>query len=258
MTNTNGPPVSGERSANNIYASIVAPRESLGNRSGSSHYQDLTGEVFGRLTCIRDVGRNSYCNVLWLCKCSCGNEVVVRGHNLKTGHTSSCGCLPRELLRERRRTHGLSKDEDGNTPRLCTIWNGMKKRCLNPNHKFYHCYGGRGITVCDEWRTNHQAFHDWAMANGYREDLTIDRIDNDGNYEPGNCRWATHQMQHRNMSTNRLITHDGETKSLAEWSKLLGINYDGTYARLRRGWSPEKALTAPVMRHEDKEAVSHV
>lgn len=150
---------------------------------------DLTGQRFGRLTVIERVGTSKNGNALWDCKCDCGNTAVVRGASLKNGITRSCGCLIAESTKNRNTTHCLSKT------RLYRIWANMKDRCLNSNTREYPYYGGRGITVCDEWKNDFQAFYNWAMANSYQDHLSIDRIDNDKGYTPDNCRWATHSEQ---------------------------------------------------------------
>lgn len=130
--------------------------------------------------------------------------------------------------------------------RILGIFNGMKQRCYNKNSTKYHRYGGRGITICDEWLKNPQSFVDWSMDNGYADNLTIDRINNDGNYEPSNCRWATKKEQANNTSTNHRITYNGETHTLKEWSEKLGISYQTLMIRLCHGWSEEKTLSEPV------------
>lgn len=138
--------------------------------------------------------------------------------------------------------------------RLYGIWTDMKTRCTNPNRAKYKRYGGRGIKICDEWRHSFQAFYDWAMANGYRDDLTIDRQDNDGDYCPGNCRWITMAAQASNKSTNHLITHDGETFTMAEWARQTGIPREVLKDRIcRYGWNPGRALTTPVRKHKTYE-----
>ena len=162
--------------------------------------KDLTGQRFGRLTVIAENGSNRYRQMTWQCLCECGNRITVVGHLLTGGHTKSCGCL--KLEQSIRNLPNTPSGEDsptykhgGEGTRLYRIWKGMRQRCYNPNIKNYANYGGRGITVCDEWRNSFEAFRDWALANGYCDDLSIDRIDNDKGYSPDNCRWATSQTQ---------------------------------------------------------------
>ena len=152
---------------------------------------DITGQKFGRLTVIR---RSETVNkhTMWLCVCDCGNEIIADAYNIKTGHTSSCGCIQRERTAEANCTHGMRKT------RLYRIWGCMKNRCYQKSYHGFKHYGGRGITVCDEWRNSFEAFYEWAMANGYAEHLTIDRIDVNGNYCPDNCKWATMADQNKN------------------------------------------------------------
>ena len=139
----------------------------------------------------------------------------------------------------------------GKGTRLYRIWASMKTRCYNPKATHYSRYGGRGITICDEWRNSFQAFHDWAMLHGYSDKLTIDRIDVNGNYEPGNCRWATIREQSFNRSNNHNFTIVGVTKTLTEWCELHSINYKTVRDRLRRGWIIERALYEPVRGKHD-------
>ena len=126
--------------------------------------------------------------------------------------------------------------------RLHRIWKGIKARCYNPNREAYSNYGGRGITVCDEWKNDFQAFYDWAMANGYTDDLTLDRIENDGNYEPDNCRWATRKEQGNNSRHNHLITAYGKTQTMQQWSDETGISYNTMKTRIRRGCTGEEIV----------------
>lgn len=133
--------------------------------------------------------------------------------------------------------------------RIKSILNGMKKRCYNKNHHKYKRYGGRGITVCDEWRTNTQSFVDWSMSNGYADDLTIDRIDNDGNYEPGNCRWVTKEEQNHNKSSNVFLTYKGKTQDIKQWADELGVCYVTLWARYKNGWETKRIIEEPI--HKD-------
>ena len=135
--------------------------------------------------------------------------------------------------------------------RLYNIWRSMNQRCYNEKSVNFGRYGARGITVCDEWKEDFQSFHEWAMANGYSEELTIDRIDVNGNYEPSNCRWSTYKEQANNKRNSRIIECNGVSHTLGEWSEITGIRLATIWERLRKGWSPERALTTiPVHRKE--------
>lgn len=140
----------------------------------------------------------------------------------------------------------MSSYENGHRTRLGRIWNNMKKRCYNENNNSYCFYGAKGVVVCDEWVHDFNAFRDWALSHGYRDDLTIDRIDSNGNYSPDNCRWATPKEQAYNRSSNHVITYNGKTMTMTEWAESLGMNYRTLSKRIRDGWAIERALTTPV------------
>ena len=167
---------------------------------------DLTGQKFGRLTVIERAGKTAHGeHAKWLCRCECGNVITAASNNLRSGNTTSCGCFQSEIASKMgmaNKTHGKSRT------RLHKVWAGMIARCYDPGKPYYKHYGGRGITVCDEWRNDFQAFHDWAMANGYDPNApfgkcTIDRIDVDGNYCPENCRWVSMKVQSSNRRNSK-------------------------------------------------------
>ncbi|WP_143565377.1 hypothetical protein [Sporosarcina sp. P34] len=190
------------------------------------------------------VGVDKYYNVSWECVCDCGNTTVVRYPNLHSGIAKSCGCLKRELTIARNTKHGLSGGA-GNATRLYRVWLHMRGRCLNEKNESYEYYGKRGISICEEW-SDYEAFHNWSMKNGYEDHLTIERIDNDGNYNPENCRWATRKEQARNTRSNPLIIFEGKTQTMPEWAEQLGIEYNTLKMRLHRGWSVERSFTQEV------------
>ena len=200
---------------------------------GCLKYDNLEGMKFGRLTVLERDCDNGRKGTHWICKCDCGNYAIVTTGRLKRGQSKSCGCINRE----KHTKHGMIKT------RMYNIWMSMKQRCADANCKSYKDYGGRGIKVCDEWVNDFQAFYDWAMANGYRDNLSIDRIDVNGDYEPDNCRWVTRKTQNNNSRKNRYYSYNGETHTIAEWSEIMGIGYSALYARIERGWTIERALT---------------
>lgn len=196
-------------------------------------YVDLTGQKFGKLEVIKksNLHNKKDKHAYWKCKCDCGNYCIVASHHLKNGNTKSCGCL----------NNGKSHT------RLYRIWTDIKCRCYRKVENSYCYYGGRGITVCDEWLQDFQAFYDWAMTNGYADNLTIDRINNDKGYSPDNCRWVTMKEQTNNRQSNHLITYEGKTQTIAQWAEELNIKQNTLLYRIRRGWSIEEALTKEVM-----------
>ena len=185
------------------------------------------GERYGRLTIIREVepAGSSHKRVRrFLCRCDCGNEIICRLPNLKSGTTKSCGCYRKFVSSNRRDCHHLQ-----NT-RIYRIWCGMKRRCYNKHNEHFDRYGGRGIIVCDEWKTDFMNFYDWAMSNGYDDKLSIDRINNEGNYEPSNCRWANQKQQIVNSTATIKCSLGGNIVSLSDIADILGVSFK----RIRR------------------------
>lgn len=195
---------------------------------------DMRGLKFGRLEVIEEVGRDNAGNKTWLCRCECGNEKVITGGNIRAGHSLSCGCFRLEQLRKKVTRHGMRHT------RVYNVWLCLIQRCTNPLNPAYGNYGGRGIQVCDKWR-DFPSFY--ADMGDVPEGMQIDRIDVNGNYEPGNCRWLNKKGQSRNKRTTRILTYQGKSQSLADWSEELGINYFVLHSRLRRGWSDERTLS---------------
>lgn len=212
--------------------------------------RDLTSQRFGRLTVVKRVENSASGGIQWLCTCDCGNKAIVMSGNLLNGHTQSCGCLQKERTSEVHTVHSHYYGKDGKRSSLYRVWEAMKRRCLNPNDYFYDYYGGRGISVCSQWM-EYEAFYDWALRNGYKKGLTIDRIDVNGNYEPSNCRWSTAKEQGRNKRNNIFLTYDGRTLLLVEWAELLDIDPKLLRNRLRRGWTIERTLSQPVKKKEE-------
>lgn len=204
--------------------------------------QDLTGMTFGFLRVLAP-GKKTYGGATrWRCVCVCGQETNTPPGDLKRRPNISCGCQHRRLASEVNRTHGLSRSPEYNT------WANMKARCHNPQHPRYADYGGRGITVCKRWRNSFEAF----LADVGRKPAakhSLERKNNDAGYNPRNCRWASHAEQANNSRSSRLVTHDGRTLTIAQWSAETHIDDSVIWGRLARGWSPAEALTTPVSRH---------
>lgn len=201
---------------------------------------DIVGKKYNMLTVLERVGQTEEKRYLFRCKCDCGREKVIEGREIKRGRAKSCGNHHVEKIIEANTTHGLSKD------RLYNIHSSMKERCFNSNNKNFHGYGGRGITICDEWvgENGFLNFYNWSLKNGYKENLSIDRIDVNGNYQPSNCRWATNKMQQLNKRNTVMHTYNGASKPLVTWCEELELNYDSVWKRLYKyDYDFEKAIT---------------
>lgn len=208
---------------------------------------DLTNMRFGKLVVLEYAGVKST-QTLWKCKCDCGNITYKYGNNLRRGASVSCGCdTKQKFVDHAHRT--IAKEKHGDSFfRLYFVWNDIKSRCYNPNDISYANYGGKGISVCDEWRNDYTAFKDWAMANGYnpfakRGECTLDRIDNQKGYCPENCRWVDMRTQSNNRRNSYTITHDGKTLSASQWSEITGIPEGVIYYRYKAGWPVGKLLS---------------
>lgn len=203
---------------------------------------DLSGKRFGNWRVLSCAGRNKSGGAVWKCECSCGNVRIVDGRSLRSGASTNCGCL---------RPHVGKPKHSGRNERLYGVFRGMIDRCENKNCAQYERYGGRGITVCDEWRNDYSKFRDWALSSGYQSEAdkykcTIDRIDNNKGYSPENCRWVSQKAQSNNKGNNHLLTYNGETHTITEWSEITGIRKDTLRRRIEvYGWSIARALTEP-------------
>lgn len=207
---------------------------------------DLTGKRFGRLFVIERaqdrIRKNGKKEIRWKCICDCGTVKDISGGSLRSGNTRSCGCLAKEINSKRSTIHG------GHNDRLYSVWQDMKSRCSNKNDKKYHRYGGRGITVCDEWADDYSLFKEWAINSGYDEsakrgECTIDRIDVNKGYCPDNCRFTDVKTQNLNKENTVKIKYQGKVLTLKEWSSITGINESTLRERKRKGWPPEKMLS---------------
>lgn len=212
------------------------------NSNFQAKYNDIIGKRFGRLIVIKylEMEERIKKKECWLCKCDCGNYTTSSYSSLKNGSKKSCGCLALENSK-RPRKHGMAKT------RIWNIYQNMVRRCNNENEPAYKNYGGRGISVCDEWTGDDgmKRFFEWSFENGYRDDLEIDRINVDGNYEPSNCRWATSKQQNRNRRDNIQIEYKGKIQTLPDWCDELGLEYNMIYLRYKRGWDVERMFTQP-------------
>jgi hypothetical protein len=196
-------------------------------------FTDITGQRYGKLVALHPTNKRTKSGgYVWHFKCDCGKEKDVPANSVKSKLVKSCGC--------EYRIHGSAES------RLFTIWVNMKQRCENPNVPHYKLYGGKGVYICEEWH-DFVKFQEWSLNNGYSDSLTIDRIDSNKGYTPENCRWTTNKEQQRNKSNNHLVTYNGETHCIAEWSEILGMSRMAILLRLNRyGFTAEEALTKPL------------
>lgn len=198
--------------------------------SGKSK-RDLSGNIYGYLTVLRrssDKGNGKKPVIKYICRCVCGKEFDVKSDSLLSGHTVSCGCIKIK--------HGYANKE-----RLYNIWKCMRQRCNNPKNPSYPRYGGKGVTICDEWN-DYQGFRNWALSNGYDDTLSIDRINPDGNYCPKNCRWADDKTQMNNQTRNHFIEYKGQRYTMAQLADKLHLSYAAIQHRIERGWDIERII----------------
>lgn len=206
-------------------------------------FNDLTGQIFNKLTVIKRVDNIIYDKpcVAYLCKCNCGKEKIIAAKSLKSGLTTSCGCVQKEITSNHFKKHGLTGSKEHN------IWKSMIQRCHNKNNSKFKYYGERGITVCDEWRNSFEKF---LLDMGNKPiNKSLDRIDNDKGYFKENCKWATLVQQMNNRRNNRMLTLNNKTQNLQQWSIELNIDHRILRKRLRDGWSDEDILTNKIIKH---------
>lgn len=200
-------------------------------RDKSTYYfKDLSGKRFENLVALKKVGKNKYGNLLWECVCDCGNHKIYPSGKLTSGRATNCGCKTTELKRNNASKHGITS---GGKPRTFIIWNGMKLRCNNPNSISYKSYGARGIKICKEWE-KFKNFHYWAISNGYSDEKEIDRIDNDGDYCPENCRWVSKHFNRIHQRSSRYIEFMGMSLTISEWCRKFKISKSTAYKYLNK------------------------
>ena len=224
-----------ERIINEKIVSFVKPK--------NKNFHDCTGETINGIEILYYIGSDKHHFSHYMCKCHCGNKFITSITDVKSKHTKSCGCYSIQSFKERATKHGLKYT------RIYGIWQNMLNRCRNPNVKCYAVYGGRGIYVCDEWKTQDSGFinfYNWSMSNGYTEELTIDRIDVNGPYSPDNCRWVSWEVQILNKRNSLTLTYNDINLPIIEWSKITGIPYGTIYNRMQKGWTPEQVLRVPL------------
>lgn len=210
----------------------------------------LAGKIVGSLTVLKEVGKNRFGEYMWECLCVCGSTSIMRGTVLKRHRVKFCAKCRNANNRKASSSHGLSKT------RIYSIWCGVKKRCYNPSEEAYKNYGGRGIIMCKRWQIFENFYQD--MYPTYMDDLTLDRINNNGNYTPRNCRWATHKQQAKNTRKSVFLTLEGTEKNVIDWAELSDTKPAIILSRIRRGWEIQDAIfgrikgQTPVIRHNEK------
>lgn len=195
--------------------------------------KNLVGQTFGRLTVLEYSHKDRYGAHHWKCLCECGNITYPTTYRLSHNKTKSCGCLHNEIISNTQKKHGLYKT------RLYSIYDSMKQRCLNKNSRQYKHYGLRGIIICNEWLKNFINFYNWSIGNGYEDNLTLDRINVNGNYEPNNCRWITQKEQARNTRKNKYVTYSNQTHCISEWAEKLNCSKSLIIHRIKIGMDLE-------------------
>ena len=209
--------------------------------------ENLMSQKFGKLTVIEKADNNKQGKQMWVCKCDCGKIKVkpVTTNDLKSGKVKSCGCLYLESNKGRRLSHGLTHS------RIYNIWQGLLSRCYYSKNVAFKNYGGRGITVCEEWRNDFKAFYNWSISNGYSEKLTLDRINSNGNYNPSNCRWVSMKEQENNRRNNRLIFYKNKKYTVSQLAEKLNITSATLLWRLNNGWNEEELSLPPSLNNKN-------
>lgn len=200
---------------------------------------DMTGFEFERFKVVKREKTNKDNRAMWQCLCTCGNYFVASGKAIRSGNVSSCGCFRKYTAASTGRnnaTHGETNS------RLYNIWRGMKQRCYNENSDAYDHYGRRGIVICEEWKTSFESFYKWAFNNGYKDNLTIDRINVNGNYEPSNCRWETTREQNRNKQHTVYVEYHGELMTVSDIAEIKGVSVQAIYYRLQNNIDIDKPI----------------
>ena len=206
----------------------------MGKAYTKEYLDSIVGKKQNKLTILGHFKKGKNKSNYFICQCECGRIAEIRANHLLNDNQETCG-----------RYHKKYQDSQIGA-KIYSAWNGMIQRCYSTKSHKYYAYGARGITVCEEWRNSYDAFYKWAIENGYEIGLWIERIDNNGNYCPENCKWATRKEQMRNTRRNRFIEYNGETRTLSEWCEILSLPYGTMNSRINRGYSPQKAFETPI------------